>query len=263
MKLIFSQNFLLFVFLITPTLFFSNAFAVTELHDLNMIDFELIETSVISIPYWIEEPLDSSDILKVKFKITNNGLENFLIYKDMFRIDVEDPSIIYRDPSRPPNDFVVENYYPEYSEDFKLRFQDLPIEQTYDDCILINHGIPVNQSKTLTICFDIKRKWNMESLDFSGDKQHYLVMMDNKFAYSCPNCIRVLLTTAPILQIDIKKEILPESVAPLKQLKMGKLFNEIICKDKYTLMLKYSGKPACVKESSIKKLVERHWGTPA
>jgi hypothetical protein len=241
-------------------LFFSNAFAVTDLHDLNRIDFKLIETSVISIPYWIEEPLDSSDILKIKFKITNNGLENFLVYKDMFRIDVEDPSIIYRDLSKPPNDFVVETYYPEYSEDFKLRFQDLPIEQTYDDCLLINHGIPVNQSKTLTICFDIKRKWHVEPLDLSGDKQYYLVMMDNKFAYSCPNCIRVLLTSSPILQVDINKEMLPESMTPEKQLRMGKLLSEISCKDKYTLMLKYSGKPVCVKDSSVKKLVERHWG---
>jgi hypothetical protein len=258
-----TQNLLLLVFLVTSTLFFSNAFAMTELYGIDSIDFELIETSVVSIPYWIEEPLDTSDILKVKFKITNNGPETFLIYKDMFRIDVEDLSIIYREPSRSPNDFLVENYYPEYSEDFKLRFQDLPIEQTYNDCVLIDHGIPANQSMTLTICFDIKRKWHMESLDLIGDKQYYLVMMDNKFAYSCPNCIRVLLTSAPILQTDIKNKIIPESVYPLKQLKSGKLLNEIICKDKHILMLKYTGKPACVKYSSVKKLVERGWGMPA
>jgi hypothetical protein len=258
-----TQNLLLIVLLLTSTLFFSNAFAITESYSIDSIDFELLETSVISIPYWIEEPLDTSDILKVKFKITNNGPETFLIYKNMFRIDVEDPSIIYRDPSRPPNDFLVETYYPEYSEDFKLRFQDLPIEQTYNDCILINHGIPVNQSKTLTICFDIKRKWHMESLDLIGDKQYYLVMMDNKFAYSCPNCIRVLLSSAPILQIDTKNERMSESVTPLKQLKVGKSRNEITCGDKHILMLKYNGKPACVKYSSVKKLVERGWGRPA
>ena len=255
------QHFLLLIFLITP-LFLTNAFAITESHGLDMINFELIETSVVSIPYWIDEPVDSSDILKVKFKITNNGLENFVIYKNMFRVDVEDPSIIYRDFSRPPNDLLIDTYYPEYSEDFNLRFQDLHLEPTYDDCILINHGIPINQSETLTICFDIKRKWNMEPLDLTGDKQYYLLMMDNKFAYSCPNCIKVLLTSAPILQIDMENKIMLVSLAPLKQLKIGKSVNEITCRDKYTLILKYNGNPACVKDSSIKKLVERGWGMP-
>ena len=102
----------------------------------------------------------------------------------------------------------------------------------------------------------------MEPLDITGDKHYYLLMMNNKFAYSCPNCFRVLLTSAPILQIDTENKIMLVSMAPLKQLKIGKSINEITCRDKYTLILKYDGNPACVKDSSIKKLVERGWGMP-
>jgi hypothetical protein len=51
-------------------------------------------------------------------------------------------------------------------------------------------------------------------------------------------------------------------MTPLKQLKIGKLVNEITCRDKYTLILKPNGNPACVKDASVKKLVERGWGMP-
>jgi hypothetical protein len=87
-------------------------------------------------------------------------------------------------------------------------------------------------------------------------------MMDNKFAYSCPNCIKASLISAPILKIDTENKIMLVSMTPLKQLKIGKLVNEITCRDKYTLILKPNGNPACVKDASVKKLVERGWGMP-
>jgi len=87
----------------------------------------------------------------------------------MFKIDLEDPTVIYRDFSRPPDDFVIENIYPQYSEDFKLRFQDIPIQGIYEDCELLNHGIIKNQTKELTVCFDVKRKWTLQPVDLSGE----------------------------------------------------------------------------------------------
>jgi len=247
------MNYIL-VLLITPGLFLSSAYG-TEYNGIDMIDFELIETTVIPVPYWIDEPIDYSDILKIKFKITNKEINNFKVYKDMFHIALEDPSVIYRDFSRPTNDFGIETYYPQYFEHFKIRFQDIPIEGNYDDCVLINHRIPINQTKELTVCFDIKRKWIMQPTNLTGELGYYLVMMDNQNTSSCPNCERVKLTSKPIKEIAFVLGYL----SPLKQINMGKLLDEIICKRDFTLLSNSDGKPACVKNTSIQKLIQRGW----
>ncbi len=253
------MNFILLL-LISTGLFLSPAFA-TEYNGINMIDFQLIETTVIPVPYWIDDPVDYSDIIKVKFKITNKGINNFKVYKDMFQIDLEDPSVVYRDFSRPPNDFGIETYFPEYSEDFKLRFQDIPIESKYEDCVLINHKIPINQTTELTVCFDIKRKWIMQSVNLTGKFEYYLLMMDNKNRSSCPNCERVKLTSKSLEEMNNQKEISLGfgNLPPLKQINIGKLLDEITCKRDFILLSNYDGKPACVKNTSIQKLIQRGW----
>ena len=165
----------------------------TTYHDLSKLDFEILEVKKFFIPKWINEPGDYSDILQIKFNATNNGLNHFVIYKNMFQIDVVDPREQFQEVRRTNQDYVVDNYYPRYIEDFKLRFQDIALPPSLFDCELLNHNIKVNHTKSLSVCFDVKQKWSNQPLDLSGPRLYYLVMMDNKFSTSCPNCKSVLL----------------------------------------------------------------------
>ena len=182
----------------------------TTYHDLSKLDFEILEVKKFFIPKWINQPGDYSDILQIKFNATNNGLNHFVIYKNMFQIDVVDPREQYREVRRTNQDNVVDNYYPQYIEDFKLRFQDIALPPSLFDCELLNHNIKVNQTKSLSVCFDVKQKWTNQPLDLSGPRLYYLVMMDNKFLTSCPNCKSVLLNEHydnPITESEISDRI--------------------------------------------------------
>ena len=234
-----------------------DSFGIAE--GIDMIDFEVLETEIIPVMYWVDEPLDFSDIIKVKFRITNHGIENFIIYKDMFQIDLEDPTIVYRDFTRPPNDFGIETFYPQYSEDFKLRFQDFSLEKYYDDCVLLNHSLKINQTRDLVVCFDVKKKWMMQSVDLEGDLDYYLVMMDNKRKASCPNCEKIKLNSESFTKslTSAKKDMI-KSLTPLKQIQQGKTPNEITCKEDYILMLR-GDKAACITKQSAEKLALRGW----
>ncbi len=48
-------------------------------------------------------------------------------------------------------------------------------------------------------------------------------------------------------------------LAPLKQIKEGITPKDIQCKSTMELIFKQSGEPACVKASSVEKLIERGW----
>jgi len=161
--------------------------------DFSKLDFEVLDVQKFFIPKWINEPGDFSDILQVKFNVTNNGLEYFVVYKNMFQIDVIEPGEQYQEFSRSYYDYRVDNYYPQYIEDFKLRFQDIVLPQSLFECELLNHSLRINQTRTLSVCFDVKQKWSNQPLDLNGNRLYYLVMMDNKFVTSCPNCKSVLL----------------------------------------------------------------------
>ncbi|MDH3677681.1 MAG: hypothetical protein OEQ12_05190 [Nitrosopumilus sp.] len=165
----------------------------TIIHDLSFLDFEIQEIKKFFIPKWINEPGDYSDILQIKFNATNNGLNNFVIYKDMFQIDVVDPREKYREVRQSNQKYVVDNYYPQYIEDFKLRFQDIVLPQSLFDCELLNHSLQKNQTRVLSVCFDVKQKWTNQPLDLNGPRLYYLIMMDNKFVTSCPNCKSIFL----------------------------------------------------------------------
>jgi len=162
-------------------------------HDLSKLDFEVLEVKKFFVPKWINEPGDYSDILQIKFNATNNGLKDFVIYKNMFRIDVVDPREQYLEVRRTNQYYVVDNYYPQYIENFKIRFQYIALPQSLFECELLNHYIKVNQTKTLSICFDVKQLLTNQPLDLDGPRLYYIIMMDNKFATSCPNCKYVLL----------------------------------------------------------------------
>ncbi len=225
----------------------------TTYHDLSKLDFDVLEVQKFFIPKWINEPGDFSDILQIKFNVTNNGLEHFSVYKNMFQIDVVDPREQYQEFRRINQDYVVDNYYPQYIEDFKLRFQDIVLPQSLFECELLNHSLRINQTRTLSVCFDVKQKWSNQSLDLNGIQLYYLVMMDNKFTTSCPNCKSVLLNEyykKPLTELDL---------TPREQISLGISVDEISCKEGLQLVFKKSGNPACVKPSSVEKLIERGW----
>jgi hypothetical protein len=81
-------------------------------------------------------------------------------------------------------------------------------------------------------------------------------MMDNKFTTSCPNCKFVLLNEYyknPITKLD---------VSPRVQISLGVPLDEISCKEGLHLVFKLrDNSPACVKPSSVEKLIERGWAS--
>ena len=178
------------------------------IHDLSLLDFEILEVNKHFIPKWINEPGDYSDILQVKFNATNNGLNNFVVYKDMFQIDVVDPREQYREVRQSNQKYVVDNYYPEYIEDFKLRFQDIALPKSLFDCKLLKDSLSKNQTETFSVCFDVRQKWTNQPLQLDGPRLYYLVMMDNKFATSCPNCIVFLLNE----HYETQEDSIPKNV---------------------------------------------------
>ena len=49
--------------------------------------------------------------------------------------------------------------------------------------------------------------------------------------------------------------------SPLKQMKNGSNSEDVICKSNFTLMIRNSGNPACVKPTTAEKLTTANWGT--
>lgn len=182
------------------------------LYDLDLIELSVLETNVIPIEEWVHGPLDYSDILKVKFMITNKGVEHYFLHKNMFRIDVF--KIIEDERGEDSKKIPTTNYYPQYLENFKHRFQDIELGNNFDDCVFIRHGIPINNSKILTVCFDILRKWEGEALKIDVSKQYYLVLMDSRYSTSCPNCKEILIPTdsEPVVEHAQKITKIPEWV---------------------------------------------------
>ena len=222
-------------------------------HDFSKLDFEVLDVKKFFIPKWINEPGDFSDILQVKFNVTNHGLDYFVVYKDMFQIDVIDPREQYREVRRTNQDHMVDNYYPQYIEDFKLRFQDISLPKSLFECELLSHSLLINQTRPLSVCFDVKQKWSNHPLDLNGPRLYYLVMMDSKSSSSCPNCKSALLNEYyenPITKLGL---------SPKEQISLGVPIDEISCKEGLHLLYKKSGKPACVKPSSVQRLISINW----
>lgn len=223
-----------------------------QYHDMKLLNFTVLDVEKFFISKWINEPGDYSDILKIKFNVTNNGLENFSIYKNMFQIDVVDPQQEFKEVRRTNQDYVVDNYYPYYIEDFKLRFQDISLPSELNECVLLNHNLGINQTKTLSVCFDVRQIESNKPLDFEGPKQYFLVMMDNKFTTSCPNCKSVLLDDyykSPKIKKKFSAQI---------QNTLGNYSEKMSCKVGFNL-IKNLERYACVKPYTAKVLESRGW----
>ena len=57
----------------------------------------------------------------------------------------------------------------------------------------------------------------------------------------------------------LEAEIIPTIPSPLKQIKEGTMPESVICKEGLGLVFKLNGQPACVKTTSIEKLIAWGW----
>jgi hypothetical protein len=232
-------------------------------HDMSKLGFEILEVKKYFIPKWINQPGDFSDILQIKFNATNNGLSQFKIYKNMFQIDVVDPREQYREVRRTNQDYVVDNYYPQYIEDFKLRFQDISLPQSLFECELLNHALRVNQTKTLSVCFDVKQKWTNQPLDLNGPRLYHLIIMDNKFVTSCPNCKLFLLNEyykSPITESEISDGEIPRNLLMWLNTLVIWLENSIISDQEFSNAIEFLEKKGIIEKSpnEIKEIFLEH-----
>ena len=54
-------------------------------------------------------------------------------------------------------------------------------------------------------------------------------------------------------------EMIPSILSPLKQIKEGVVAENVVCKEGLGLVFKLNGQPACVKTTSIEKLIAWGW----
>jgi hypothetical protein len=77
-----------------------------------------------------------------------------------------------------------------------------------------------------------------------------------------PHWIEILEKRSDVLsvtivdQFELSKE---RAIPPLKQMKLGIPFSNIVCNNDLELIKKYDGSPACVKPETKQKLIERGW----
>ncbi|EPA04914.1 hypothetical protein [Candidatus Nitrosarchaeum limnium] len=57
----------------------------------------------------------------------------------------------------------------------------------------------------------------------------------------------------------MEPEDIPVILSPLKQIKDGVLSQDVVCKEGLELAFKFNGQAACVKSTSVEKLITRGW----
>ena len=60
-------------------------------------------------------------------------------------------------------------------------------------------------------------------------------------------------------EVETMEEVTPTIPSPLKQIKEGTMPENIVCKEGLGLVFKLTGQPACVKTTSIEKLIAWGW----
>jgi hypothetical protein len=174
------------------------------------IDVQIVDLQVIPMNDKPKNPFDDSDVIVITFEIVNRGIDYFLLNDKMFDILVLDPGFPV-DKGKPESRFIIDNYSTLYDVELETRYDDYENLEIFTECEYLNDRILVNQSKTLSICFDVLRKWNNEILNIDGPKHYFLTLMDNTHSNSCPNCIDNLLSIERV-NSDGKKILLPQKI---------------------------------------------------
>jgi len=231
-------------------------------YDLSQIKIEVLDVKVIPMFDDPNYPLDDSDLVIIDFKIINQGIDYFVLSDKMFSIRVYDSKLAENGVGKDYLD-VVDNYSTIYDDELEVRYDDLASFKIFEDCDYLHDRIFINQPETFTICFDILRSWNNEVLNLEGPKLHYLTLMENTKSTSCPNCVKVLLTSDSTKSDSAFRQKLETNLlieSPLKQIKAGKLPKDVICKDGFILLLRPENNfPACVSNDTAMILIQRGW----
>ena len=192
MKIYFIFPILVLVIIGTPLVY--AIYYPTMDNDLDLITVEIIDIQIISMDDTPGYPLDNGDLVKITIKITNNGLDYFLLNDKMLKLFVMEPD--YR-KSTADNEVLdlVDNYSTIYDDQLEVTYDNLQSRELFEECDWINDRIRIEQSKVITVCFNILQIWNNEILNIDGEKLYYLVMMNNHHTTSCPNCKKIDLST--------------------------------------------------------------------
>jgi hypothetical protein len=172
-------------------------------NNLDLIGLEVVDIQTFFMDDTPGYYLDNSDLVKITINITNNGLDYFLLNDNMVKLWVMEPD--YR-KSTPENEVLdlVDNYSTIYDDEIEVIYDNLQSRDLFEECDWIIERIRIEQSKEITVCYNILRIWNNEALNIDGQKQYYLVMMNNNQATSCPNCKKILLSNSePTVQYNI------------------------------------------------------------
>jgi len=186
------------------------AFGETSYDLVPNIEVEIVELKIFPMYDKPRDPLDDSDVLVIKFEITNKGIDYFVLSDKMFKILVLDPSFPVG-KEKPESSYIVDNYNTLYDDELEVKYDDYPNLKVFGDCDYLHDRIIVNQTKVYSICFDVLRKWNNEVLNIDSSKHYFLALMDHASLNSCPNCVENLLSSE-MMSSDYKKILLPSKL---------------------------------------------------
>ena len=166
-------------------------------NDLNLVDLKVVDLQILSMDDTPWEYLDNADLVKITINVTNNGLDYLLLDNKMLILWAMEPD--YRKSSS-DNEILelVDNYSTIYDDELEVIYENLESRELFDECDHIHERIRIGQSKVFTICYNVLRIWHNEVLTIDGQKQYYIVMMDNQYASSCPNCKKIPLSTISV-----------------------------------------------------------------
>ncbi len=173
-----------------------NAYAII---DLSTADIQILDVQV--------EPIEilygsSSDLVKLNLNIQNNG-EAFFTVRGMGQLGlIETDTTLSELKGRTGNkDYISGNFEYIYSEQLRIKYEDSGIGQ---DCEKINITVYPNDSKAITVCFDLQRGYKSEPLNLEGEKNYFL-QLNSHATSGCPYCKIYPLFPSEVPSEDIVK----------------------------------------------------------
>jgi len=177
--------------------------------------------------------------------VTKSG--DFPVYHSEERCDLLSDLEIYDKLLQ--NDIVVRTFlskYPDAVSDIKEIDESSPLK------VLIAYEYGKNNKKT-SLAVYIRAEGTMPTDCFSPVTYTYKYYKDNE-----PASLQYYHGEKQMMADFLNDAII---FSPLKQLRLGTPIEEIQCRDSLVPVAKNDGSPACVKERSIPKLIERGWMT--
>ena len=165
-----------------------------QIHDLQVEPIEILRGS-------------SSDLVKINLIFQNIG-EEFFVVRGLGQIEIiETDSTLSESEVRTGNkDYISGNFMYTHSEQLLIKYEDPSIGE---DCEKLNHTIFPNDSKSLTVCFDIQRENKSVPFNPIGEKNYFL-QLNISAKGGCPNC--KIIPLFPSVDIAKTEQKIPEWV---------------------------------------------------